>query len=109
MKYAQRRAWFANVEFLTSRTRLHFAVPHTPQQGYPSDETSIWKLRVERRKFETQPQLIRETRCSRCYLHMYLALSLALDQSMSEWMNAESESEACCGTREKHVCSSDAS
>lgn len=109
MKYAQRWACFATVEFLTSQTWLQFAVPHTPQQGYPSDETSIWKLRVERRKFETQPQLIRETRCSRCYLHMYLALSLALDRSICEWMNAESESEACCGSREKHVCSSDPS
>lgn len=40
---------------------------------------------------------------------MYLALLLALDRSIYEWMNAESESEACRDTREKHVCSSDAS
>lgn len=39
---------------------------------------------------------------------MYLALSLALHRSIYEWMNAESESEACCDAREKHVCSSDA-
>lgn len=39
---------------------------------------------------------------------MYLALLLALGRSICAWMNAESESEACCGAREKHVCSSDA-
>lgn len=42
-----------NVKFLASCARLQFAMPRSVQQGYPSDQASIWTLRVERRKFET--------------------------------------------------------
>lgn len=106
MKFAQCQAHLLNVKFLASCACLQSAISRSVQQGYPSEQTSIWKLRVEPRKFETQPQLTRETRCSGCYLHMYLALLLALDRCIRACMNGDSESEACY---EKHVCSSDAS
>lgn len=91
-------------DFSPAMLGVQLVALRTAQQGYPSDQTPIWKLRVERRKFETQPQLTRETRCSSCYLRMHLALSLALDRGIYEWMNAESDPEACYGTPVESTC-----